>query len=116
MQDGREDNLKCLAWKFYFYGTEIHKLGQSTLTHGERVEQKVMTAMNVWIAVVKRKSNRGTLVAMVLYCDQSIKGYGAPNDAPWKAKLICDLVLCPECEARQSIIFEMQDSGRPGGE
>jgi hypothetical protein len=47
MQDGVEDNLRQLAWMFYYYGTEIHKLGRSTLTHGEWVEEKVMTALNV---------------------------------------------------------------------
>jgi hypothetical protein len=46
-QDGGEENLRRLAWMFYYYGTEIHKLGRSTLTHGEWVEQKVMTALNV---------------------------------------------------------------------
>ena len=41
MQDGGEANLQRLAWMFYYYGTEIHKLGNSNLTHGEWVEQKV---------------------------------------------------------------------------
>jgi hypothetical protein len=47
MQDGGEENLKRMAWMFYYYGTEIHKMGRSTLTHGEWVEQKVMTTLNV---------------------------------------------------------------------
>jgi hypothetical protein len=47
MQDGGEDNLRQLAWMFYYYGTEICKLGRFTLTHGEWVKQKVMTALNV---------------------------------------------------------------------
>jgi hypothetical protein len=47
MQDGSAENLQRLAWMFYYYGTEIHKLGRSTLTHGEWVERKVMTAMNI---------------------------------------------------------------------
>jgi hypothetical protein len=47
MQDGSEENMQCLAWMFYYYGTEIHKLGRSTLTHGEWVERKVMSSLNV---------------------------------------------------------------------
>jgi hypothetical protein len=47
MQDGSEDNMQCLAWMFYYYGTEIHKLGRSTLTLGEWVEQRVMSSLNV---------------------------------------------------------------------
>jgi hypothetical protein len=47
MQDGGEDNMQRLAWMFYFYGTEIHGRGRSTLSHGEWVEQKVMTLLNV---------------------------------------------------------------------
>jgi hypothetical protein len=47
MQDGSKDNMQRLAWMFYYYGTEIHKLGRSTLTHGEWVEQRVMSSLNV---------------------------------------------------------------------
>jgi hypothetical protein len=47
MQDGGEENMQRLAWMFYFYGTEIHGGGRSTLSHGEWVEQKVMTLLNV---------------------------------------------------------------------
>jgi hypothetical protein len=47
MQDGSEENLKRMAWMFYYYGTEIHRMGRSTLSHGEWVEQKVMTTLNV---------------------------------------------------------------------
>jgi hypothetical protein len=47
MQDGGEENMQRLAWMFYFYGTQIHGSGRSTLSHGEWVEQKVMTLLNV---------------------------------------------------------------------
>jgi hypothetical protein len=48
MQDaGEEANLQHLAWMLYHYGTQIHKLGRSTLTHGEWVERKEMTALNI---------------------------------------------------------------------
>jgi hypothetical protein len=47
MQDGGETNLKRLAWMFYYYGTEVHRSGRSYLTHGEWVEHKVMTALNI---------------------------------------------------------------------
>jgi hypothetical protein len=46
-QDGSAENRQRLAWMFYYYGTEIHRLGRSTLTHGEWVERKVMTALNI---------------------------------------------------------------------
>jgi hypothetical protein len=36
-----------LAWMFYYYGKEIHKLRRSTLMHGEWVEQRVMSSLNV---------------------------------------------------------------------
>lgn len=47
VQDGGEDNMKRLAWMFYYYGTEIHKIGRSCLTHGEWVERKVMDGLNI---------------------------------------------------------------------
>jgi hypothetical protein len=47
MQNGSEENMQRLAWMFYYYGTEIHTMGRSTLTHGEWVEQKVMSSLNV---------------------------------------------------------------------
>ena len=47
MQDGGEANLQRLAWIFYYYGSELHKMGRSTLTHGEWVERKVMSTLNV---------------------------------------------------------------------
>jgi hypothetical protein len=47
VQDGSEENMKRLAWIFYYYGTEVHKIGKSCLTHGEWVERKVMKALNI---------------------------------------------------------------------
>jgi hypothetical protein len=47
LQDGSVTNLKRLAWLFYYYGSEIHKSGRSLLTHGEWVERKVLSALNV---------------------------------------------------------------------
>jgi hypothetical protein len=47
MQDSSEANMQGLAWMFYYYGTEVHRLGQSTLSHREWVEQKVMTLTKV---------------------------------------------------------------------
>jgi hypothetical protein len=47
MQDGGEENLKRLAWMFYYFASEVHRSGRSYLTHGEWVERKVMTALNV---------------------------------------------------------------------
>jgi hypothetical protein len=47
LQDGQEANMQRLAWIFYYYGTKIHRLGQTLLTHGEWVERKVMNVLNV---------------------------------------------------------------------
>jgi hypothetical protein len=46
MQDGSKANMQCLAWMFYYYGTQVHRLGRSTLSHGEWLERKVMTLLN----------------------------------------------------------------------
>jgi hypothetical protein len=46
-QDGREANLVHFAWIFHYYETELDRMGRSGLTHGEWVEKKVMTLMNV---------------------------------------------------------------------
>jgi hypothetical protein len=35
MQDKSEENMQRLAWMFYYYGTEIYRMGRSTLTNGE---------------------------------------------------------------------------------
>jgi hypothetical protein len=35
LQDGGEANMQRLACIFYYYGSEIHRLGRSCLTHGE---------------------------------------------------------------------------------
>jgi hypothetical protein len=47
MQDGSEENMQRLVCMFYYYGMEIHKIGRSNLTHGEWVEQKAITSLNV---------------------------------------------------------------------
>ena len=47
MQNGDQANLKRLAWMWYFYGTEIYKIGRSSLTHNEWVEQKVLSKLKV---------------------------------------------------------------------
>ena len=47
VQDGSEANMQRLAWMFYFYGSELHKLGRSSLSHGEWVERKVMDVLNI---------------------------------------------------------------------
>jgi hypothetical protein len=67
------------------------------------------------MAVEQMKATAGNRSAMVFYCDEGIKGFGAPDDDPMKAKLTCDLILCPACEAKRRVTFELKDSGRPGG-
>jgi hypothetical protein len=53
--------------------------------------------------------------AVVFYCDEGIKGFDAPDDDLMKAKLTCNLVLCPQCEAIRRITFEKGNEGRRGG-
>jgi hypothetical protein len=60
------------------------------------------------------KGKSGCGGAVVFYCEQGIKGFGAPDDDPIKGKLTCDLVLCPECEAKRRLTFEMMEPGRVG--
>jgi len=53
--------------------------------------------------------------AVVFYCDEGIKGFSAPDDDPMKEELTCDLILCPQCEARRRITFDKaEESGRKG--
>jgi hypothetical protein len=61
------------------------------------------------------KAATGNQSAAVFHCDQGIKGFGAPANNPMKAKVNCDLILYPECEAKRRVTFELTDSGRPGG-
>ena len=52
---------------------------------------------------------------VVFYCDEGIKGFSAPENNPMKEELTCDLILCPQCEAKRRITFENADkSGRKG--
>jgi hypothetical protein len=67
------------------------------------------------MAVNHMKATKGNRSAMVFYCDEGIKGFAAQDDDPMKEKLTCDLILCPECEARRRVTFKLKDSGRPGG-
>ena len=53
--------------------------------------------------------------AVVFYCDEGIKGFSAPDDNPMKEELTCDLILCPQWEAKRRITFDKADeSGRKG--
>jgi hypothetical protein len=109
---------------------EIHECGcrhgdLSSLKSFTRAEVRYYTSPNRFLAeegcldckmgVKLMKSSAGNRSAVVFYCDEGIKGFGAPDDDPMKAKLTCDLILCPECEARRRVTYEMKDSGRPGG-
>jgi hypothetical protein len=49
--------------------------------------------------------------AVVLYCDEDIKGFDAPEEDPMKDELTCDLVLCPQCEAKRCVRFETEGGG-----
>jgi hypothetical protein len=101
---------------------EIHECGcrhgdLSSLKSFTRVEVAYYTSPNRFLAgetcldckraVVQMKATTGNQSAMVLYCEEGIKGFGAPHDDPMKAKLTCDLTLCPECEATRRVTFSL---------
>ena len=52
--------------------------------------------------------------AVVFYCDEGVKGFSAPDEDPMKGALTCNLVLCPQCEAKRRIQFENGDSTSTG--
>jgi hypothetical protein len=66
------------------------------------------------IAVTKMSCIGPRQKAVVFYCDAGNKGFAAPDSDPMKKKLTCDLVLCPECEAKRQIKYEGKESGHPG--
>jgi hypothetical protein len=41
VQEGSAENLKGIAWMFYYYATELYQTGMAQ-THGEWVKRKVM--------------------------------------------------------------------------
>jgi hypothetical protein len=49
--------------------------------------------------------------AVVFYCDEGIKGFGAPQDDPMKDELTCDLLLC--LGVRLSDEFLMREKTQP---
>ncbi len=52
--------------------------------------------------------------AVIFYCDEGVKGFSAPDEDPMKGTLTCNLVLCPQCEAKRRIRFELGDSASTG--
>jgi actin-related protein len=64
------------------------------------------------LPVEKMRRAAMCLQAVVFYCDQGIKGFDAPDDDPMKRELVCDLVLCPQCEAARRIEFESVNDGQ----
>jgi hypothetical protein len=66
------------------------------------------------IAVIEMKQATPAQKAVVYYCDQGVKGFDAPDEDPSKAELTCDLVLCPQCQAKRRVAFEKENAGRPG--
>ena len=64
------------------------------------------------LQVGKMRPAASCLQEMVFYCDQGIKGFDAPDDDPMKSELVCDLVLCPQCEAARRIEFEAVNDGQ----
>jgi hypothetical protein len=49
---------------------------------------------------------------VLYYCDQGIKGYDAPDDDDMKLELVCNLVLCAQCEAVRRVAFEKSSEGQ----
>ena len=46
VQDGGPDNMKRLAWMLYYFGSVMYMRGMA-MTHGNWVEQKVMSTFNI---------------------------------------------------------------------
>jgi hypothetical protein len=65
-------------------------------------------------AVLEMRPTTASKREVVFYCDQGIKGYDAPDGDPSKSSLTCDLVLCPQCEAKRRVTFEAGSTGRAG--
>ncbi len=63
------------------------------------------------LPVTEMKTNATSQRAVAFYCNQGIKGFGAPDDDPMKDELTCDLVLCADCEAKRRITFDRMGSG-----
>ena len=66
------------------------------------------------IAVTEMSCTTPRQKAVVFYCDAGNKGFAAPDSDPLKKELMCDLVLCPQCEAKRQIKFGGNESGHPG--
>jgi hypothetical protein len=109
-------------------GTIVHLCG---CRHGDlnalRSFTKTMTAyytqpnrflegrscLDCGIAVTKMCATGPRQKTVVFYCDEGIKGFGAPDDDPMKKELTCDLVVCPQCEAKRRTRFDKEGAGRP---
>jgi hypothetical protein len=64
------------------------------------------------VAVTNMESTGRSQHAVVYYCNKGIKGFDAPYEDPTKSALTCDLILCPNCEAKRLIEYNNADSGR----
>ena len=71
-----------------------------------------MGCLDCKLPVGKMRPAALCLQEVVFYCDQGIKGFDAPDDDPMKSELVCDLVLCPQCEAARRIEFESGNDGQ----
>jgi hypothetical protein len=63
------------------------------------------------LAVISMTGNARGQTAVVFYCDEGIKGFNAPDDDPLKSSKICDLILCPQCEAKRRLEYNKADLG-----
>jgi hypothetical protein len=73
-----------------------------------------MACLDCKQAVVELLVSATNKTAVVFYCDEGIKGFAAPADDPMKAALVCDLVLCPPCEALRRMTFDANNHSRGG--
>jgi hypothetical protein len=71
------------------------------------------SCLDCGIAVTKMSATGPRQKNIVFYCDEGIKGFGAPDDDPMKKELTCDLVVCPQCEAKRRTRFDKEGAGRP---
>ena len=89
------------------------KVERSYYTRPNRFLEE-MTCLDCKLAVSAMLGSATAKKTVVFYCDDGIKGYDVPLDDPIKAKLVCDLVLCPPCAAVWQIRFESMNDSRGG--
>ena len=61
-------------------------------------------------AMTIRAINLAAPKANIYFCDETIKGFTAPNDDPTKAEMECGLILCLPCHALREKRYEQEQA------